>query len=145
MSVRSRTLLTGLAVGSLAVSLTLVSPAVAAPNNNSVAKLTKAVTLDGVFDHLEALQSVADANGGNRAAGLPGYKASVDYVVAQLRGAGYSPRVQEFAFDFFEENSELVRVSPDPRNPSRGPISFATSSTAEHLRGRRPAHWCRST
>src|SRR3954462_11274373 len=31
--------------------------------------------------HLEALQRIADANGGNRASGSTGYAASVDYVV----------------------------------------------------------------
>jgi Zn-dependent M28 family amino/carboxypeptidase len=90
-------------------------PAYAAPNNNTVKKLTKAVTADGVLDHLEALQEVADDNGGNRASGLPGYAASVDYVVAQLEDAGYEPEVQEFIFDYFEENSELIRVSPSPK------------------------------
>jgi Zn-dependent M28 family amino/carboxypeptidase len=87
----------------------------AASNNNTVAKLTKAVTAEGVLDHLEALQRIADANGGNRASGLPGYKASVDYVAAQLRAAGYAPQVQAFTFDYFEENSQLVRVTPSPR------------------------------
>lgn len=89
--------------------------AAADPNNNTVKKLTKAVTADGVLEHLEAFQDIADANGGNRAAGLPGYKASVDYVVEQLEAAGYDPQVQEFVFDYFEENSELIRVSPNPR------------------------------
>jgi Zn-dependent M28 family amino/carboxypeptidase len=92
----------------------------ASPNNNTVAKLTKAVTAEGVLDHLEALQRIADANGGNRAAGRPGYKASVDYVVAQLRAAGYSPQVQDFVFDYFEENSKLIRVSPQPRTFTEG-------------------------
>jgi Zn-dependent M28 family amino/carboxypeptidase len=104
-----------LAAGALAVSVAYASPAYAAPNNNSVKKITKAVTLDGVLGHLEGLQGIADANGGNRAAGLPGYQASVDYVVEQLEGAGYDPEVQSFQFDFFDENSELVRNSPNPR------------------------------
>jgi Zn-dependent M28 family amino/carboxypeptidase len=90
-------------------------PAHADPNNNTVKKLTRAVTPEGVLDHLEALQEVADANGGNRASGLPGYRASVDYVVEQLENAGYEPEVQEFTFDYFEENSELIRISPNPR------------------------------
>jgi Zn-dependent M28 family amino/carboxypeptidase len=85
------------------------------PNNNTVKKLTKAVTPEGVLEHLEAFQAIADANGGNRASGLPGYKASVDYVVEQLEDAGYDPQVQTFIFDYFEENSELIRVSPNPR------------------------------
>ncbi len=88
-------------------------PAEAAPNNNTVKKLTKAVTLAGVLDHLEAFQAIADEHG-DRAAGRPGYRASVDYVVAQLQAAGYTPEVQEFTFDYFEENNELERLSPDP-------------------------------
>ena len=104
-----------------AVALTVVSaaavasPAGADPNNNNARKLTKAVTLEGVVEHLEALQAIADANGGNRAAGLPGYAGSVDYVVERLEAAGYAPTVQEFEFDFFDENSELERISPNPR------------------------------
>jgi Zn-dependent M28 family amino/carboxypeptidase len=83
------------------------------PNNNSVKKLTKAVTLEGVMNHLEALQSIADQYG-DRAAGRDGYAASVDYVVDQLEGAGYTPEVQSFEFPYFEENSELIRISPNP-------------------------------
>jgi aminopeptidase S len=43
----------------------------------------------GAFAHLEALQRIADENGGNRAASSPGYESSVDYVVGVLRSAGY--------------------------------------------------------
>jgi Zn-dependent M28 family amino/carboxypeptidase len=95
--------------------MVVAGPASASPNNNTVKKLTKAVTPEGVLDHLEALQEIADANGGNRASGLPGYKASVDYVVEQLEDAGYDPQVQSFIFDYFEENSQLIRVTPNPR------------------------------
>ena len=109
----------GVAVAAL-IGTASASPAGAAPNNNSAKKLTKAVTVEAVLDHLEALQAVADANGGNRAAGLPGYDASVDYVVEQLEAAGYAPEVQAFQFDYFEENSELVRVSPEPANFEEG-------------------------
>ena len=98
-----------------AIGMFAALPAYADPNNNTVKKLTKAVTAEGVLDHLEAFQEIADDNGGNRASGLPGYKASVDYVVEQLEDAGYDPQVQEFMFDYFEENSELIRVSPNPR------------------------------
>ncbi len=43
-----------IAAGALAVSVAYAVPAYAAPpsNNNSVSKLTKAVTLEGVMDHL---------------------------------------------------------------------------------------------
>jgi aminopeptidase S len=49
-----------------------------------------------VQEHLQELQKIADANGGNRAAGQPGYKASLDYVKAQLDAAGFATTVQEF-------------------------------------------------
>lgn len=57
-------------------------------NNNSTAKLMECVTLAGVREHQAAFQAIADANGGNRFSGLPGYDASVDYVVERLEAAG---------------------------------------------------------
>lgn len=51
----------------------------------------KAVTVRGVAQHLDALQKVADANGGTRASGTPGYAASRNYIVQKLRAAGYRP------------------------------------------------------
>ncbi len=97
------------------IATVLAAPANAAPNNNTVRKLTQAVTTDGVLNHLEGLQAAADASGGNRASGQPGYAASVDYVVGQLEAAGYTPEVQEFMFSYTEENSQLRRISPNPR------------------------------
>jgi aminopeptidase S len=46
--------------------------------------------------HLQALQKIADENGGNRAAGTPGYDASVKYVVDVLRKAGFKPSTPTF-------------------------------------------------
>lgn len=120
MSSRRRRAFAAIAAGALAISVAYAAPAYAAPNNNSAKKLTKAVTLDGVMTHLSALQEIADENGGNRAAGLPGFEASVDYVYDQLAAAGYSPVKQAFPFEFVEDNSELVRVSPNPTTFEEG-------------------------
>ena len=98
------------AAAALAFSVTS-APAGAAPNNNSAKKLTKAVTLAGVMDHVEAFQQIAETHG-DRAAGRDGYQASVDYVVGELRAAGYRPTVQEFTFPYTEDYSTLERVSP---------------------------------
>jgi aminopeptidase Y len=103
-----------LSVLTLVLPLAVTGQALADPNNNSPAKLTKAVTLNGVLRHLDAFQSIADTHG-DRAAGRPGYQASVNYVVSQLSAAGYSPSVQEFDFPYVEDNSRLDRVSPVPR------------------------------
>ena len=48
------------------------------------------VTGDNAFRHLEELQRIADANGGNRSLGTPGYDASVEYVARILLDAGYT-------------------------------------------------------
>ena len=47
-------------------------------------KLRRALTVDGISDHLERLQEIADANGGNRASAFRGHDASVDYVARTL-------------------------------------------------------------
>ena len=47
--------------------------------------------------HLDQLQSIATANGGNRYTGRAGYQKSVDYVKAKLDAAGYTTQVQSFS------------------------------------------------
>src|SRR5262245_29470798 len=61
----------------------------AAPDGRLVQQLKGQVSDARVLTHLEALQKIADEHGGNRAAGTPGYDASVDYVVGVLRSAGF--------------------------------------------------------
>ena len=62
--------------------------------NNTYNKLLGCVTLDGVREHQEAFQAIADANDdpfypGTRAAGTEGYDESVEYVAGLLEEAGY--------------------------------------------------------
>ena len=108
------------------------SPAAsAAPNNNNAKKLLEAVTAAGVMQHEQALQQIADANGGTRASGTPGYEASVDYVVGQLTAAGYSPQLQEFEFPFFEELSPAVLEQVEPGSVSYETASFTFSGSGD--------------
>jgi Zn-dependent M28 family amino/carboxypeptidase len=81
------------------------------------AALREAVTLESVNRHLEALQEIATANGGNRAALRPGFDASVAYVRSQLETAGYTVTVQTFTIPVYEqiEPSRLVRIAPAPK------------------------------
>ena len=60
MSFNNRRAWAVIAAGALAATVGFATPAYAAPNNNSVKKLTKAVTLEGVIDHLEAFQEIAE-------------------------------------------------------------------------------------
>jgi aminopeptidase S len=59
------------------------------PSGPLAQQLTGAVSDAAALTHMQALQKIADENGGNRAAGTPGYDASVDYVAGVLRGAGF--------------------------------------------------------
>ena len=79
--------------------------------NITYEKVLECVTVDGVLEHEKALQAIADANGGNRAAGLPGYDASVDYVVDTLEAAGWDVSTDEFPFTFVGP-SVLQQLSP---------------------------------
>jgi Zn-dependent M28 family amino/carboxypeptidase len=95
--------------GLLAISGVLVtaSPAAAGPScdnrtNNTTAKLMECVTVDGVLEHEKAFQAIADANGGTRASGTPGYDASADYVQQRLEAAGYTVDRRGFEFPFYE-------------------------------------------
>ena len=96
-------------------SLALIgTPAVAAIPVDTT-PLTDAITEDGLDAQLQALQDIADANDGNRAAGTDGYAASVDYVEATLQAAGYTTTRQEFTYIRQEYvGSALERVTPDP-------------------------------
>ena len=58
--------------------------------------LAAKVSADGILAHLRALQDIASANGGNRAAGTPGYGASVDYVAKVLRSKGFDVLTPQF-------------------------------------------------
>ena len=81
----------------------MAAPAAAgcdARTNNTYEKLLGCVTVDGVLEHEEALQAIADANGGTRAAGTTGYTESVDYVVDTLTAAGWNVELDEFPFTF---------------------------------------------
>lgn len=88
--------------------------------------LQAAVGVDGIRAHLEELQRIAAANGGNRAVGTPGYDASADYVMEQLTAAGYTPSRQRFDVHQFEERSPALLEVGAVRPPLRSGMDFST-------------------
>ena len=80
-------------------------------SNDSIDKLLDCVTLAGVRAHQANLQAIADANGGTRAAGTPGYDASLAYVEGSLVAAGYNVTRNAFPFVFYKP-ADLQRVAP---------------------------------
>jgi Zn-dependent M28 family amino/carboxypeptidase len=85
---------------------------------------------EGAFRHLRALQDIASANGGNRAAGTPGYDRSAEYVAQTLRDAGYVVRLEEFEFPYFEDRTPpvLVTNAPDGAQEPAGAVRTLRNS-----------------
>jgi Zn-dependent M28 family amino/carboxypeptidase len=79
--------------------------------NITYEKLLQCLTVEGVMEHQEAFQAIADANDGNRAAGTTGYTESVDYVVDTLEAAGWEVELDEFPFTFVGP-SVLQQLTP---------------------------------
>ncbi|MGW3369386.1 M28 family peptidase [Streptosporangium canum] len=86
--------------------------------------LSSQVKGKNVKKHLDRFQQIADANGGNRAAGTPGYDASLAYVRDKLRRAGYKVSTTDVEFPVSWEEfspSVLQQVTPEAKtyaNPS---------------------------
>src|SRR6516165_1559804 len=79
-----------------------------------IARADNTAANEGAFQHLRALQDIASASGGNRAAGTSGYDRSAEYVAERLKEAGYVVRLEKFEFPFFEERASPVLVTSTP-------------------------------
>ncbi|QRP44764.1 M20/M25/M40 family metallo-hydrolase [Amycolatopsis sp. FDAARGOS 1241] len=100
-----------------------------APNvqvvDGPVARQLKASVSDaGAVTHLQALQKIADDNGGNRASPGPGYDASVDYVTGVLRAAGYDVATPAF---------ELPRKRGREQGTARNVITQTRTGDPAHV------------
>ncbi|MFJ8664482.1 M28 family metallopeptidase [Streptomyces sp. NPDC093600] len=87
------------AVAAMALGGLAGTTASAAPATPAGALAAPDIPLANVKQHLADFQSIANANGGNRAHGRPGYKASIDFVKAKLDAAGYTTSVQQFSYN----------------------------------------------
>ncbi|MFJ8887347.1 M28 family metallopeptidase [Streptomyces sp. NPDC102402] len=88
--------LRSLPAAALAVAALLATAAPAVQAAPAKVAAAPDIPLANVKAHLTQLQSIATANGGNRAHGRAGYKASIDYVKAKLDAAGYTTALQQF-------------------------------------------------
>ena len=75
------------------------------------------ISAAAIGSHLEALQAIADSNGGVRTAGTAGYEASVQYVAEQLRALGYAVETPEFEMATFAEEPG-ASIAVDAGGPS---------------------------
>ena len=74
------------------------------------ARPSPAITRGELTQHLAALQRIADRNGGNRAAGTPGFDQSADYVAARLEDAGWRVTRQDVPFRYFRLDGASLTV-----------------------------------
>ncbi|MDX3532797.1 M28 family metallopeptidase [Streptomyces sp. MB09-01] len=107
---RSIPALAALAAAAVAAPVLLTAaPAAAHPREGRLAKeLVEEVTVRGAHRHLAKFQQIADANGGNRAAGTPGHAASAAYVHDTLKKAGYQVSYQDF--DIYEAHTKTEKA-----------------------------------
>ncbi|MFI7672574.1 M28 family peptidase [Actinophytocola sp. NPDC049390] len=88
-----RTFLVSLTAGAL---VAFAVPAAAASSGPPAVLAAPDIPVANVQAHLNQFQSIATSNGGNRAHGRPGYRASIDYVQAKLNAVGYTTSLQSF-------------------------------------------------
>jgi Zn-dependent M28 family amino/carboxypeptidase len=129
--------------GGLLVALMLPATAAVADSgdscerrdNDTYEELLKCVTVEGVQEHVQAFQDIADDSDdpvypGTRAAGTEGYAASVDYVVELLEDAGYEVTLDdlEITFNF---PAELRQLTPDEAEYETGIFTGSGSGEVE--------------
>lgn len=133
-------------VGVAALAMAMIAPtstALAAPpgtacdnrSNNTIQKLLECVTLEGVREHQEALQKIADNSQdpvypGTRAAGTDGYARSVEYVAGLLEDAGYQVTLDpvDITFNF---PAVLNQLTPVQAEYETGVFTGSGSGTVE--------------
>ncbi|WP_282105440.1 MULTISPECIES: M28 family metallopeptidase [unclassified Crossiella] len=71
-------------------------PATAAHNTSTLA--APDIPVAAVQRHLTRFDAIAAANGGNRAHGRPGYRASIDYLKSIVDSAGFRTTLQSFTY-----------------------------------------------
>ncbi len=106
-------------------------------STTAATQLPQSLSLARMRQDLRALEQIADRNGGSRAAGTPGYAASVRYVRDQLRRAGYTPQVTSFPYVHYVETLERGRqVSPLQRELPLEALEYSPATPAGGIRAR---------
>jgi hypothetical protein len=111
----------GVAVGVPNSAGALTSAQCAGRANNTTAKLLECIRTNDLFNHMKALQQIADDNPGpdghaSRNSGEPGYLASAQYVANLMTAWGYNVQIQTYQFDYFAfvGTPSFSEVSPVP-------------------------------
>ncbi|RSS82027.1 M28 family metallopeptidase [Streptomyces sp. WAC06614] len=104
------------------------------PDGRLAKELVEEASGKGAYRHLAKFQQIADANGGNRAAGTPGHDASARYVHDTLKKAGYQVAYQDF--DIYEARTKTEKatvLAPEQRELATAAFTFTPSTPAGGL------------
>jgi aminopeptidase S len=99
--------------------------------------LQRAVDAGQIRTGLDELQRIAEAHGGSRADGTPGYEASADYVAERLAAAGYLVTRPTFGYASAEGESDSFSVLADRLGASGAEVVMlgAHLDSASHRAG----------
>jgi hypothetical protein len=86
-----------------AVLAALLPAAAAAADRYNSRPYRQIVTVPNMLQHEQALQNIANANGGIRLAGTSGNDQTIDYIASTMTAAGWAVQKQPFVFSYFQE------------------------------------------
>jgi Zn-dependent M28 family amino/carboxypeptidase len=113
------------AIGATALAGAMVWGGAASASAVEPSAFADTVTVDAIMTRLAALQDIAIANGGNRAAGRPGYEASGQYVESVLAEAGYTTSRQVFDVTTQTIVSQSVTIGGEVLSPEQAiPMTY---------------------
>ncbi|KAK7709273.1 hypothetical protein SLS63_013278 [Diaporthe eres] len=97
------------------------------------------ITTEDLMGNLQELDAIAKANGGNRAFGFAGYKASVDYILSRTQNSSnFVTYVQDFPALWFQVKSISFKVDNESYwvvGPTYSPSTSAEGLTAPLVLG----------
>ncbi|TLD15259.1 hypothetical protein PspLS_10695 [Pyricularia sp. CBS 133598] len=97
------------------------------------AKLQADITVENLMKNLQVLNDLAYANGGNRAFGLPGNVATVDYIFDRVSGVpGTRAWKQEFGAQFAQVQSLSIKFNGANVGPAYG-LTYSPSTSVEGI------------
>lgn len=104
--------------------------------NSTPIGLPRCMQASNIFEHQKMLNDIANANGGNRAAGLKGYDDSVDYVRSTLERAGYTVTLNSFPFNaFYPQGPGTLQVVDGAAYEFDTEFAYLTQTEAGNITG----------
>jgi Zn-dependent M28 family amino/carboxypeptidase len=118
-----------------AIAAVAAPAAQAKPADVNSNRLERMVTVDGIVEHQQALQNIADMTGGTRHTETPGYMASVRYVVDRMERAGLNVSITNFNMPEWQETAPPVfeQLAPTAKTYKPGTAADDDSAAVDYI------------